>query len=388
MRVVVVGAGIGGLAAAVALRRVGIETLVVERAASIREVGAGLSIWSNAVNALRELGLEDKVMASASVIDRNMVQTSEGRFIARSELSELAKMAGAPCVCIHRGVLQKILLDALPPDSVRVGVRCVGFDRSATILEGGERIEGDVLVGADGISSMIREGLHGAEATRYAGYTCWRGIREEIPGLLPEDSALLVMGGGSQFGVLPCGPGKLYWFLTKNAPRGTMQTKAAAIAVCRDWAAPVPEIIAGTCEDAILQNDIVDRPPLRGWGRGAVTLLGDAAHPTTPNLGQGACQALEDAVVLAHCLSEDARAIEASLRKYEDIRLPRTTEIVRKSWQAGKVLQADSPTLERLRNWFMGTTVSTRLEMRTFANLLTYKLPKLRFNHLASRAGQ
>jgi len=374
MRVVVVGAGIGGLAAAVALRRIGIKTLVIERAPSIHEVGAGLSIWSNAVKALRELGLEDKVMASASVIDRNLVQTTKGCFIARTELSELSKMAGAPCVCIHRGVLQKILLDALPQDSLRTGIRCTGFDDSTLILENGERIEADVLVGADGISSVIREGLHGAEAPRYAGYTCWRGIRDDAPGLLQENTALLVMGGGSQFGVAPCGPGKLYWFLTKNAPRGTRQTKTTAIAVCRDWAAPVPEIVAGTSENAILQNDIIDRPPLRWWGRGAVTLLGDAAHPTTPNLGQGACQALEDAVVLAHCLSE-TRPIEPALRKYQGLRLPRTTEIVRNSWQTGKVIQLDSPALEWLRDWFMGTPIGARLGMRTLQSLLTYKLP-------------
>lgn len=113
MRVVVVGAGIGGLAAAVALRKIGIETLLIERAASIREVGAGLSIWSNAIHALRELGLEDKVMASASVIDRPLVQSSKGRFIARTEFSELTRMAGASSVCLHRGALQKTLLEAL-----------------------------------------------------------------------------------------------------------------------------------------------------------------------------------------------------------------------------------------------------------------------------------
>jgi 2-polyprenyl-6-methoxyphenol hydroxylase-like FAD-dependent oxidoreductase len=376
MRVVVVGAGIGGLAAAVALRRIGVEALVVERAASIREVGAGLSIWSNAVNALRELGLDANVIAAASVIERNLVQTPKGRVIVQTKLGEVSRMAGAPCICIHRGILQKILLDALPPRSMRTGARCVGFDGSTAILENGEHIQADVLVGADGISSVIRDGLHGTEAPRYAGYTAWRGICEDN-GLLPERAALLVMGGGSQFGVVPCGAGKLYWFLTKNAPQGTTQAKTEAVTVCRDWAAPVPEIVAGTPEDAILQNDVIDRPPLQWWGRGTVTLLGDAAHPSTPNLGQGACQALEDAVVLAHCLG-GIRPIEVALRKYEGLRLPRTAEVVRNSWQTGKAMQLDSPSLESLRNWFMGTWLSARLEVRMFRSLLTYQLPKLR----------
>jgi 2-polyprenyl-6-methoxyphenol hydroxylase-like FAD-dependent oxidoreductase len=135
--------------------------------------------------------------------------------------------------------------------------------------------------------------------------------------------------------------------------------------------------VAGTPEDAILQNDIMDRPPLQWWGQGTVTLLGDAAHPTTPNLGQGACQELEDTVVLTHFLSEIG-PIETALRKYEGLRLPRTTEVVRNSWQTGKVIQLDSPALEQLRNWFMGTSVSRNLEPRTFRSLLTYQLPRLR----------
>jgi 2-polyprenyl-6-methoxyphenol hydroxylase-like FAD-dependent oxidoreductase len=142
------------------------------------------------MNVLRELGLEDKVMASASVIERNLAQTTKGRLIARTELGEVSRMAGAPCICIHRGILQKILLDAVPVNSVRTGVRCAGFDALTAILENGERIEADVLVGADGIFSVIRGKLHGEEAPRYAGYTCWRGIREDNPGFLPERSAL------------------------------------------------------------------------------------------------------------------------------------------------------------------------------------------------------
>src|SRR5215471_6424471 len=130
MRVVIIGAGIGGLAATVALHRIGVEALVIERAASIREVGAGLSLWTNAVNALRELGLEAKVITAASVIERNLVQSPKGRVIARTELGEVSRVAGAPCICIHRGVLQKILFDALPPHAVRTGARCVSCDGS------------------------------------------------------------------------------------------------------------------------------------------------------------------------------------------------------------------------------------------------------------------
>lgn len=374
VRALIVGAGIGGLAAAVALRRAGIETLVLERASAIREVGAGLSIWSNAFPALRELGLEARVMAAASVVEGHSVQTPAGRRIVETRFDVSNPTAGPPCICLHRAALQKSLLDLLPPESVRTDARCSGFDDATAILQSGERIDADVLVGADGIASAIREGLHGAQMPRYAGHTCWRGIRPDN-GVLPDRSALLVLGAGSQFGLWPCGTGQLYWFLTKNAPRGTKQAKSKILALCRDWAAPVPQIIEQTPEDAMLQNDIVDRPPLPWWGKGRVTLLGDAAHAATPNLGQGACQALEDAVVLAHCLSQTS-PIEAALRKYERLRIPRTTAITRESWQAGKLLQLDSQ-LEFVRNWFMGSWFGTRLSERTFRKLLTSSLPSL-----------
>ena len=375
MRVVIIGAGIGGLAAAVALRRVGVESLTVERADSIREVGAGLALWSNAVNALRELGVEARVTDSASVVARNLVRTPAGRLLAINDYEDISRNAGAPCLCVHRGVLQRILLEELPPAWVRTGARCEGFHDSTSILEDGERIDADVLVGADGISSVIRAGLHGAEPPRYAGYTCWRGMLDK-EGVLPGGSALLAAGAGKQFGLWPYRAGQLYWFLTKNAPQGATLTKADVLALCGDWAAPIPEVIEGTPESAILQNDIIDRPPLRWWGRGLVTLLGDAAHATTPNLGQGACMALEDAVVLAHCLST-VRPAESALREYERRRIPRTRAIVRDSWQAGRILQLDQPALEWVRDRFMGSPLGRRAGTRMFRNLLEYKVPEL-----------
>jgi 2-polyprenyl-6-methoxyphenol hydroxylase-like FAD-dependent oxidoreductase len=375
MRAVIIGAGIGGLAAAVALRRVGVKSLIIEQAGSIREIGAGLSLWSNAVNALRELGVEARVTDCASIIERNSVRAPSGRLIAISEFGDISRNADAPCICVHRAVLQRILLEAVPPTWVRTGARCLGFNGSTAILEDGESIEADVLVGADGISSVIRAGLHGEERPRYAGYTCWRGILR-MEEALPDRTALLAAGAGSQFGLWPCGAGQHYWFLTKNAPQGTAQTKADVLALCGNWAAPIPGIIEGTPVGAILQNDIVDRPPLRWWGRGRVTLLGDAAHATTPNLGQGACMALEDAVVLAYCLST-VRPAESALREYERLRIPRTEAIVRDSWQTGRILQLDQPALESVRDWFIGSSLGRYLGMQRFRNLLTYKVPKL-----------
>jgi 2-polyprenyl-6-methoxyphenol hydroxylase-like FAD-dependent oxidoreductase len=375
VRAVIIGGGIGGLAAALALRRVGIETVVVEQVPAIREVGAGLSLWSNAILALRELGVDNKVVANGSEFDTFSSQTSSGGPIANSRFADLAREAGAPCVCIHRAELQRILLAELDPTSVRTGARCVAFDDSTAILESGERIDADFLIGADGINSGIRSKLHGDEPPRYEGATCWRGICSASE-LLPNRTSLLALGPGTQFGACPTGPGLVYWFLARNAPRGTVQTKADALAACNGWAAPVLDFIQATPEEAIVQNDILDRKPLKRWGRGRVTLLGDAAHASTPNLGQGACQAIEDAVTLAHSVRANPN-VEAALRTYERLRIPRTTMIVNDSWRAGQLLQTEQPIIAAFRDWLSASAIGQRIQTQMFRKLLLHRVPKL-----------
>lgn len=378
MRVVIVGAGIGGLAAAVALQRVRVETVILEQAAEIREVGAGVSLWSNAMSALRELGVQDKVMAAGSVVERIVSQTLNGRHLGVDDLSEISRSVGEPSICVRRAALQQILLEELPSSSVRTGMRCIGFEGPTAVLEDGQRIEGDILVGADGIFSVIRDQLHDKAEPRYAGYTCWRGIYHG-EGVLPDRTSLLALGCGSQFGLWPCGAGHFYWFLTKNSSsrRTKSEPGVQAVAMCAQQSSLIREIIAGTAEDSIIQNDIIDRPPLSWWGHGPVTLLGDAAHATTPNLGQGACQALEDAVILADSLHR-RHAAEAALRDYESCRIPRTSSIVRDSWRSGRILQLDHQSQEALRNWFMGTRIGKHLTEWTFRKLLSYRLPTLK----------
>jgi 2-polyprenyl-6-methoxyphenol hydroxylase-like FAD-dependent oxidoreductase len=375
VRAVIIGGGIGGLAAAVALRRVGVGSVVVEQVPTIREVGAGLSLWSNAILALRELGVEGKVIASGSEFDTFASQTFSGHPIVDSSFADLATEAGAPCVCIHRAELQRILLAELDAPTVRTGVRCIDFEDSTAILETGERIEADFLIGADGINSVIRAQLHGNESPRYEGATCWRGICRASE-LLPARTSLLALGPGTQFGACPTGPGQVYWFLAKNAPRGTVQTKADALAACRGWAAPVLDFIQATPEEAIVQNDILDRKPLKLWGRGEVTLLGDAAHASTPNLGQGACQALEDAVTLADAVRTNPN-VEDALRTYERLRIPRTTAIVNDSWRAGQLLQTEQQLIAAFRDWLSASAIGQRLQTQMFRKLLLHRVPKL-----------
>jgi 2-polyprenyl-6-methoxyphenol hydroxylase-like FAD-dependent oxidoreductase len=379
VRAVIIGGGIGGLATALALRRVGIESIVVEQVPAIREVGAGLSLWSNAIFALRELSpdgsIARKVIAAGSEFDTFASQTASGRPIANSRFANLASEAGAPCVCIHRAELQRILLAELDPATIRTGTRCADFDGSTAILETGERIAADFLVGADGINSVIRRKLHGDQPPRYEGATCWRGLCQKSA-LLHAGTSLLALGPGTQFGACPCGDGQVYWFLAKNAPQGTVQSKDDALAACSGWAAPVLDFILATPQDAIVQNDILDRKPLKRWGSGRVTLLGDAAHASTPNLGQGACQAIEDAVTLADSL-RGIQDVEQALRTYERLRIPRTTMIVNDSWRAGQLLQTEQPFIASFRDWFSASTIGQRIQAQMFRKLMLHRVPKL-----------
>ena len=356
MKVAIVGGGIGGLAAATALRRVGIETVVYERAERLEAVGAGLTLSPNAVRALERLGLADAVRAVAARGRELVVRTNAGRALLNVELREPLEMLG-----VHRADLQQILGDAA--GAVRLGVEVADAD---ALLD-----EADVVVGADGINSIVRAALHGVEPPLYAGYDGWRAVTEfdddRVRGRFSES-----WGIGERFGLIPLGGGRLYWFVSESGGKRGRQSFAERFA---DWQEPIPEVVAATPESAPSMTPIQWRAPLRSWGRGRVTLLGDAAHAMTPDMGQGAGQALEDAVVLAASLRA-AADVEPGLRAYEHARIARTTPIVKRSRQLGRLASASRPWTCALRDALVAAT-PTRVQARQQAQILDYELPEL-----------
>ena len=366
MRALIVGGGIGGLAAAVALQRVGITAAVFEKAPQITEVGAGLSLWSNAMVALRRLGLDAAALEAGSVIERTRTFLFSGESFGSIDFAALTEKAGAPSICLHRATLQRLLLDAAlcdDPRSVQTGRECTGFEADAAtvtaLFSDGAREHGDVLIGADGIHSVIRGQLFGSERLRFGGYLAWRG---------------------SQAGCCPCDDRRLYWFLTRNAAPGShagpLGNRGEAIECVRNWRVPFRRFVEATKEDAILRNDVVDRRARRVWGAGPVTLLGDAIHATTPNLGQGACQALEDAVVLADSLRRCAPA-EAALRDYEARRHHRANFVIGQSRRIGTMVQLTNPMGVWLRELLGSTSWAQKRTDRLFERLLCVDLPEL-----------
>ena len=356
-RAVIVGAGIGGLAAAIALKQFGWDVAVYERAPELREVGAGLSIWTNAVKVLRKLGVGETIEAAAAPIRASEARSWRGRLLMRTDFGYLNEKLGAPSIGIHRADLQSRLADHLGREHITLGTTCVSYttdEKGANALFAeGDDVRGQILVGADGIKSLVRQQMLGPEPLRYAGYTAWRGVglidRPEVP----LGVTVIAMGRGSQAGLLPIGGGRTYWFATANVPAGGdslergRPARPELLERFGDWYPAIPAVIEATPEEAIIRNDIVDRPPVRRWTDGRVTLLGDAAHPTTPNLGQGACMAIESAYVLAKCLRA-SETPEAGLRAYEQARFDRTALITNQSWKLGKVFAYENS----LKCWF------------------------------------
>jgi 2-polyprenyl-6-methoxyphenol hydroxylase-like FAD-dependent oxidoreductase len=380
MKAIVIGAGIGGLSAAIALRRAGVEALVFERARELKELGAGLSLTANATKALNGLGLTDALRGLGIPIGVAEIRAWRGEVLSRIPTWQLDEKVGARSAAMHRADLQGALLRELGNEAVRLGAACRGLEQEGegvrAFFDDGTEERADLLVGADGLRSTIRRGLLGDGNPRYAGYTAWRAVVAPEDELVPADEAWEVWGRGVRFICTQIGRGRVYWAVSKNAPEGehdvsTGVAKDALLELCAGWLEPVEELIAATEKAAILRTDIYDRDPVRKrWGKGRVTLLGDAAHPMTPDLGQGACQAIEDAVALVECL-EERENIEAALELYEARRTRRTAALVRGSRRVGRIAQLQNPLACCLRDAALRAFPS-RLQMKQLEAVMGY----------------
>jgi 2-polyprenyl-6-methoxyphenol hydroxylase-like FAD-dependent oxidoreductase len=377
-RIIIVGGGPGGLTAAIAVRQAGFEPLVYERAGAWREMGSGLTLWPNAMKALARLGLVEALRAVSLPSAGIAMHTWRGELLfdvpPREQVEDLFGMSG---VAIHRAELLAVLLDALGGEHLRLGAHCTGFrqDRESVtaLFADGTTACGHALIGADGIKSAIRTQLMGRTKLRYAGYTVWRGVTEFR---LEESVGLTALGRGAQFGIFPMTDNRVYWFASVNAPEGAQDwptgRKRELLERFDGWHKPISAIIEATNEASILRNDIYDQEPLRRWSEGRVTLLGDAAHPATPNLGQGACQAIEDSVVVARCLRESQEVAEA-LKMYESRRLPRTSAITKQSRRMGQMGRWKNPLLCWLRDRLI-KSIPEQLRMAQLSGLFRFEV--------------
>ncbi|MFI7704619.1 FAD-dependent monooxygenase [Nonomuraea sp. NPDC049480] len=334
---VVVGGGIGGLAAAIALHRSGWRVTVLERAGEFGEIGAGLALWPNAMRALAALGLAERVRAIAGVETVGGVRDRAGRWLSRTDNADVARRHGWPLLMVHRAELVRLLVAALPAELLRAGseVRAVRPDGDGVVVEHrGGSVRADLVVAADGVRSrMRRQGWPEAQAPRYAGCTAWRMVTEPLGGRGAEGA--LFWGRGERIGFAALPGGRFYCFAAARVPEGGGEDPYSGLMRrFGGWPDPVPEMLAAVPEDAVLRHDVYETPPPASYVRGRVALLGDAAHAMEPTLGQGAGTALEDAVTIAACLRGEPD-VDAALARYDRVRRPRTQAIARRTARLG-----------------------------------------------------
>ena len=358
-RAIVVGGGIGGLTTGIALKQAGVDTVVFERTDEYKEAGTGLHIAINAMRALRELGLAEQVIERCGTpVERMEFRDSQGKLLMEWPVSELAGRLGVPAVGVTRTTLQALLLEKTG-DAVQLGVEVTGFDQDAdgvTVrLADGREERGDFLVGADGIWSQTRISLIGDGEPHYAGYLTSRAVIDFDRTLAPLGLFRQFWGRGQVFIAYRVADGRLFWVAATRRDsegNGGGLDRRALQERYRTFAEPVPAIIEATPEEAIVEVEAKDRSPVKRWGEGRVTLLGDAAHPMSPTQGQGACQAIEDAVVLRTSLSRTGDVVQA-LRAYEERRIPRTAKFVRQARIIGRLGCWQAPLACGVRNQFL-----------------------------------
>lgn len=376
MRAIVIGSGIGGLSCALGLQKVGIDVSIYERAPEIREVGAGIMLWANAFRALTALDAWDAVQTAVMPTKQLQLAADRGYRIQYTAPSQELEKQVNFCPAIgfaHRAELVGRLASLLPTGTVRCGFECVAVDeqenRVKVTFSNGHTDQADIVVGADGIHSRIRQQLFGSDTPRYAGYTCWRGIGPRPKELAPGEVRLWT-GPGSQVGMNSMLGDRVYWFATKNAAAGEHfdNEHEKVQSLFSNWAAPLPELLAETEPSKVIRGDIIDRAPNRPWVKGRCVLIGDAAHSTTPILGQGGGMAIEDAVVLARTLASNSDNPHVALEAFEKERYKRTSSVTNEAWTLGKTLQWEGAFI----TWLRDQLTSMLLRMTGSSNLIKH----------------
>jgi 2-polyprenyl-6-methoxyphenol hydroxylase-like FAD-dependent oxidoreductase len=342
MRAIIIGGGIAGLASALALTRRGWQVEVFERAPEFTEVGAGLSLWPNALRALDTLGVGEQVRGRAVLQGQVGIRDAAGRWLSRTDTAEMERRYG-PAIMIHRADLLAVLRAAVPGEVLRPGTTVTAVRPDGTVTYSAGASRADLVIGADGVRSITRQSVWpGAPTPRYAGYTSWRVVTAPVPVAAAAES----WGRGERFGYIPLPDGRIYCYATANAPEGA---PGGGLAGLRrrfgGWHDPIPALLDAIDPDTVLHHDLYELPPLNTYTSGRVVVAGDAAHAMTPNLGQGACQALEDAVVLGNVLAGGD-----GLAAFDRQRRPRTQMITRRSRRIGAAAQWASPAAVHLRN--------------------------------------
>lgn len=371
VQIAIIGGGIGGLTAALSLQQSGFHAEVFEQAPELLDVGAAIAIWSNAMRVLERLKLAEKIIEKSGVVKELCWMDQNGFLLNRASISNQKPSA----VALRRSELQRTLRNALPPASIHLGHTLVGQkqhgEKMTVTFANGHSVEAGFMIGADGTHSRVRSQFLNDGEPIYRGYTIWRGMSPQTLAAIPPATGIELYGRGKRFGIGPVGLGRTGWWASANTDNSDNLRD-----LFEGWYAPVIELIETTPPASVLKTIASDREPNKNWGAGRMTLLGDAIHPTTPDLGQGGCLAMEDAIVLTRCF-EKYGASEDALRHYERHRYKRTAALTRYSRYYGSIGQWENIWARALR----------RTSLSLVPELLAQRLIQIVFDYDATKIG-
>ncbi|MGF1460754.1 MAG: FAD-dependent urate hydroxylase HpxO [Leptolyngbyaceae cyanobacterium] len=358
LKAIVIGAGMAGLGTGIALKQVGYDVEIYEKTRHIRPAGAGISLWSNGIKILNRWGLGNAVAAIGGQMNRMEYRTHRDELLNPIDLTPLFEKVGQRPYPVSRTDLQAVMLTAFGEERVYLGQRCVAVrqdNHSATaIFADGSTATGDLVVGADGIHSALRSYVAGPANTRYANYVNWNGLVDADDGLPAHDTWVIYVGEGKRASMMPVGGDRFYFFFGCPKPPGTTTAPENIPAELADifarWAPPVQRLIQKLADRPINRLEISDLDPLSQLVRGRVALVGDAAHASTPTLGQGGCQALEDAEVLCRYLVTTNLGVADALKRYEAERKDRVADLVLKARRRTDMIYNKVP--ENTQAWY------------------------------------
>lgn len=357
-KITILGAGIAGLTTAISLRQKGFDPVVFESASEIKAIGAGLALAGNAMMGYERLGILKEIIDIGQIVSSLTIYDQKGKLIMKTELTSFIEKYNINNYVVHRAELQKVLLSHIDPDKLFLNKKTIDieqFGENITIhFADGTAHETKSLIVAEGINSVIRKKLIPDSSPRYSGYTCWRGIINTPDSVLDIKTSNEIWGKGKRFGISHLTNKRIYWFACINATVNNETYKNYTIADIQrefhEFSEPVQSILSHTKNADLIWADIFDLKPNSNFAFDNILFIGDAAHATTPNMGQGACQAIEDAIIIGEELEKESN-VSIAFKAFEKRRAKRVNGIVKKSWILGKIGQLDNKFLIKLRNF-------------------------------------
>lgn len=352
LKATIIGAGMAGLTTGIAMKKMGYTVEIYEKTRQLRPAGAGISLWSNGIKVLNWLGLGDQIAEIGGQMNRMEYRSHRDEPLHEVNLTPLFERVGQRPYPVSRTDLQNMLLEAFGSENVHLGCRCVGVEEDESsvtaILEDGTRVTSDVLIGADGVHSTVRRYVLEREAaSRYADYVNWNGIVDAKPGLCDSDNWVIYVGEGKRASMMPIGGNRFYFFFGCPMEKGTVVEPAdrrdELAQIFAGWPQAVQNLIAELDPLETNRLEISDLDPLERLTRGRVAIVGDAGHATTPTLGQGGCQAMEDAITLTQYLVTTTISVADALKRYESARKERTASLVLKARKRTDTIYGKDP---------------------------------------------